>query len=117
MVPDLIPTFTTAPEGRAAFRFTSFGDLATPNPRWASSYGQAAYAVGAVPRTEVRAWRVLAGASPSTLRPLLSAPKTGFETAIALPGGTVGPYLAVQALNAAGAAIGTSAPASQPALR
>jgi hypothetical protein len=38
-------TFTTAPEGRAAFRFTSFGDLATPNPgdNW-----QAAYAVGAV---------------------------------------------------------------------
>jgi Purple acid Phosphatase, N-terminal domain/Calcineurin-like phosphoesterase len=30
-------TFTTAPQGRAAFRFTSFGDLATPNPAWASS--------------------------------------------------------------------------------
>jgi hypothetical protein len=41
-------TFTTAPEGRAAFRFSSFGDLATPNAAWASSYGQAAYAVGAV---------------------------------------------------------------------
>ena len=38
-------TFTTAPEGRAAFRFTSFGDLA---PAWADSYGQAAYAVSAV---------------------------------------------------------------------
>ena len=38
-------TFTTAPEGRAAFRFTSFGDLA---PAWANSYGQAAYAVSAV---------------------------------------------------------------------
>ena len=41
-------TFTTAPEGRAAFRFTSFGDLATPNTNWVRSYGQAAYAVGAV---------------------------------------------------------------------
>jgi len=41
-------TFTTAPEGRAAFRFTSFGDLATPNTSWMLSYGQAAYAVGAV---------------------------------------------------------------------
>jgi hypothetical protein len=30
-------TFTTAPQGRAAFRFTSFGDLATPNPAWANS--------------------------------------------------------------------------------
>ena len=41
-------TFTTAPEGRAAFRFTSFGDLAVPDPAAASSYGPAAYAVGAV---------------------------------------------------------------------
>ncbi len=41
-------TFTTAPEGRAGFRFTSFGDLATPNTDWVLSYGQAAYAVGAV---------------------------------------------------------------------
>jgi hypothetical protein len=38
--------FTTAPQGRAAFRFTSFGDLATPDT--ALSYGQSAYAVGAV---------------------------------------------------------------------
>jgi hypothetical protein len=41
-------TFTTAPEGRAKFRFTSFGDLATPNTKWVLSYGQSAYAVGAV---------------------------------------------------------------------
>jgi hypothetical protein len=41
-------TFRTAPHGRAAFRFTSFGDLATPNPAWVLSYGQSAYAVDAV---------------------------------------------------------------------
>jgi len=41
-------TFTTAPEGRAKFRFTSFGDLATPNTAWVLSYGQSAYAVSAV---------------------------------------------------------------------
>jgi hypothetical protein len=41
-------TFRTAPQGRAAFRFTSFGDLATPNARWASFSGQSAYAVSAV---------------------------------------------------------------------
>jgi Calcineurin-like phosphoesterase/Purple acid Phosphatase, N-terminal domain len=41
-------TFRTAPQGRAAFRFTSFGDLATPNDAWALSYGQSAYAVEAV---------------------------------------------------------------------
>jgi hypothetical protein len=41
-------TFRTAPEGRAAFRFTSFGDLAAPSAPWASSASQCAYAVGAV---------------------------------------------------------------------
>ena len=41
-------TFRTAPEGRAAFRFTSFGDLTAPNARWAGSTGPSAYAVGAV---------------------------------------------------------------------
>jgi len=41
-------TFTTAPQGRARFRFTSYGDLATPNTQWVLSYGQAAYAVAAV---------------------------------------------------------------------
>jgi len=41
-------TFRTAPKGRAPFRFTSFGDLATPNTNWVLSYGQAAFAVAAV---------------------------------------------------------------------
>jgi predicted secreted protein len=41
-------TFRTAPAGRAPFRFTSFGDLATPNTAWVLSYGQSAYAAEAV---------------------------------------------------------------------
>ena len=41
-------SFRTAPAGRAAFRFTSFGDLATPNTQWVLSYGQSRYAVAAV---------------------------------------------------------------------
>src|SRR3984957_2926684 len=41
-------TFRTAPHGRVPFRFTSFGDLATPNTDWVLSYGQSAYAVEAV---------------------------------------------------------------------
>jgi len=41
-------TFSTASGGRQSFRFTSFGDLATPNTEWALSYGQSAYAVAAV---------------------------------------------------------------------
>ena len=41
-------SFKTAPRGRAPFRFTSSGDLATPNTEWVLSYGQSAYAVAAV---------------------------------------------------------------------
>jgi hypothetical protein len=41
-------TFTTAPDGRAAFRFTSLGDLAAPGTAWAGPDGQAAWAAGAV---------------------------------------------------------------------
>jgi Arylsulfotransferase (ASST) len=56
--------------------------------------------------TEVASWRVLAGPSTSGLQPVASAPKSGFETAIATPAPE--PYVAVQALNAAGAVLGTS---------
>jgi hypothetical protein len=41
-------SFTTAPTGRARFRFTSFGDLATPNSAWMDSSPHAAPAVRAV---------------------------------------------------------------------
>jgi hypothetical protein len=41
-------TFSTAGVGRRPFRFTSFGDLATPNTAWVLSYGQSAYAVDQV---------------------------------------------------------------------
>jgi hypothetical protein len=45
-------TFRTAPKGRAAFRWTSFGDLATPVTAWVLSYPQSKYAVQAVERFE-----------------------------------------------------------------
>jgi hypothetical protein len=57
--------------------------------------------------TEVASWRVLAGSGSSTLAPVASAPRSGFETAIKAP--TSGPYVQVQALDAAGNVIGTSA--------
>ena len=57
--------------------------------------------------TEVASWRVLAGASPSALAPVATAAKTGFQTTIAVP--AAGPYVQVQALNASGAVLGTSA--------
>jgi hypothetical protein len=58
--------------------------------------------------TQVASWQVLAGASASTLAPVAAAAKTAaFQTMIAAP--SAGPYVQVQALNSAGAVIGTSA--------
>jgi hypothetical protein len=59
--------------------------------------------------SELAAWRVLAGASPAALAPTgASVPRAGFETAIAVARGA-GPFVAVQALDAAGGVIGVSA--------
>jgi hypothetical protein len=41
-------SFRTAPRGRTAFRFTSYGDLATPNTSWTLSSPQSRFAVQAV---------------------------------------------------------------------
>ena len=43
-------TFQTAPRGRAPFRWTSYGDLATPVTSWALSSPQSHHAVNAVER-------------------------------------------------------------------
>lgn len=56
--------------------------------------------------TDVAAWRVLAGASPASLTTAANAWRTGFETPIAAAGG---PYFAVQAVDATGRVLGTSA--------
>jgi hypothetical protein len=63
--------------------------------------------------TDIGSWRVLAGASAGTMAPLAGAARSGFETAIALPAGA-GPYVAVQALDAAGDVIGVSAAVQLP---
>jgi hypothetical protein len=56
--------------------------------------------------TEVASWQVLAGASPASLAPVASAPKSGFQTSVAAR--TTAAYVAVQALSASGAVIGLS---------
>jgi hypothetical protein len=56
--------------------------------------------------TRVASWRVLAGASAHALAAVASAPRGGFETAISVPGAQA--FVAVQALDAAGAVLGTS---------
>jgi hypothetical protein len=59
--------------------------------------------------TEVASWRVSAGATPDALVAAAVEPRSGFETSISVS--TAGPYVAVQALNAAGQVLGTSEPA------
>jgi hypothetical protein len=56
--------------------------------------------------TRTVAWRLLAGPSPEALAPIVSVPRSGFETAIAAPAPE--PYVAVQALDASGAVLGAS---------
>ncbi len=58
--------------------------------------------------TEVRAWTVLAGASSEGMRPVGTAPRSGFETGVTVP--AWGPYFAVQALDAAGRVLAESRP-------
>jgi hypothetical protein len=56
--------------------------------------------------TRTASWRVLAGPSAKQLAAVATAARGGFETAIATPGPE--PYVAVQALDASGAVLGTS---------
>jgi len=56
--------------------------------------------------TRTANWRVLAGSSAQALAPVASAARSGFETQIVTP--RTAPYVAVQALDASGAALGTS---------
>jgi hypothetical protein len=57
--------------------------------------------------TGVASWRVLAGPSTHQLAPVATAARGGFETAITTPAAES--YVEVQALNASGAVLGTSA--------
>jgi outer membrane protein assembly factor BamB len=53
--------------------------------------------------TEVDRWRFLAGDDRASAKPIVTAPRTGFETSVPVPDA---PYLAVQALDAAGNVLG-----------
>jgi hypothetical protein len=56
--------------------------------------------------TRTASWRLLAGSSASTLAPVASVARGGFETQIVTA--RTAPYVAVQALDASGAVLGTS---------
>ena len=56
--------------------------------------------------TQVARWRVLAGASKTAMRPVAAAPRSGFETGIAVDSSR--PFVEVQGLAASGRLLGTS---------
>jgi hypothetical protein len=56
--------------------------------------------------TDVAAWEILAGASPTTLKPVSRAPKRGFETSLAAHG--TGRYYSVEALGSNGSVLATA---------
>jgi hypothetical protein len=89
-----------------AYRFPWVGTPAAPPSVTTSTLGATTdvYASwnGA---TQVASWRVLAGSAPDSLQAVLTATNQGFETQIAV--GTQ-PYVAVQALDAAGRTLATS---------
>ncbi len=110
--------FPVHDESYRAFRFAWTGTPAHPP---AFAFAPAGAAGGTVyaswnGATEVASWRLLAGASASSLSTIAQVPRSGFETAIPLPAGTAGPYLAVQALSAAGQVLGTSATVAESGL-
>jgi hypothetical protein len=59
--------------------------------------------------TGVSAWTILAGQSPTELQPVATVPRTGFEAASTVASG--GPWFLVQALDASGHVLASSAPA------
>lgn len=59
--------------------------------------------------TDVASWQVLAGPTPTSLAPVASAPRQGFETTITLGAGVGTQYVAVRALGSSGQTLGSSA--------
>ena len=89
-----------------AYRFQWTGTPTSPPAVAATSAGSTTNVyVSWNGATRVASWRVLAGASPDALQAVLTASKRGFETQIPIASE---PYVAVQALDAAGRALATS---------
>jgi hypothetical protein len=96
-------------ESYRGYRFAWTGTPAEA-PAVAASAGKSGVTVYASwnGATQVASWQVLGGSGPKTMVPLTTAAKHGFETGIAVPGKPA--YVAVQALDEAGKALGTSHP-------
>ncbi len=91
-----------------AFRFPWVGlPLTRPSAAVVRGSGQPTVYASWNGSTATVAWELLAGATPRTLSPVTTAPRTGFETA--LPSPTVGPFFQVRAIGAGGAVLNSSA--------
>jgi hypothetical protein len=109
------------PAGDQSYRALRFPWTGTPTTRpvfsvLAAHGAAAANSAGTVyaswnGATLVASWRVLVGATTHSLKPVAEATRSGFETAIALPTGTAGRYVTVQALDGTGLVLGTAATA------
>jgi hypothetical protein len=89
-----------------AYRFPWIGKPAAAPSVTASTEGNTANVyVSWNGATQVASWRVLAGSASDALQAVVTAPSQGFETQIAI---AAQPYVAVQALDAAGRALATS---------
>jgi hypothetical protein len=62
--------------------------------------------------TEVGSWQFLAGADPSSLTPVKTVTRTGFETTAALSGTPA--YVVARALDSKGRLLGASAVVASP---
>jgi hypothetical protein len=109
------------PRGTQSYRSYRFPWTGAPAHSPSLSFQPAAGGGGVVyaswnGSTLVDSWIVLAGTSPTSLTGAVQVRRSGFETAIALPAATVGPYVAVEALDPGGRALGVSAAAPEPGL-
>ena len=101
-------SFPTAVESYRAFRFPWKG-LPDDSPAVVAESGPSDDVMLYVSwngATEVATWQLLAGPNRDELRPVGSAPRKGFETAITLK--TDEPYVGVKAKDSSGRVLGTS---------
>jgi hypothetical protein len=100
--------FIDANESYRAYRYKwSAKPATTPALATSSGGGETTVSVSWNGATGVAAWRILAGASRTSLSTAKTVPKQGFETRVSVP---AAPYLAAQALDARGHVLATSSP-------
>jgi hypothetical protein len=105
--------FPAGDKSYRALRFTWTGAPATrPVFSALAAHGRGTVYASWNGATLVASWRVLVGAGAGDLKPVAEVARSGFETAIALPAGTAGRYVTVQALDPTGRVLGVAAPAA-----